>query len=154
VDIDAFRLEKAREIGANYVVNMSEGGAAARLMELTGGDGADLVIEAVGTFRETQNPAPVALALETVRQTGRILMLGQGDQKAGIHWRTLVWKEAKIITSRTSRGVFPRVLRMMAEGRLRPQAAVTHRISLEEMPSIFRLMDEGSPGLIKALVKM
>jgi len=152
VDVDPFRLGKAVEIGASHAVNASEAHAAERLLELTGGDGADLVIEAVGSFRETSNPPPVALALEVVRQAGRILLLGQGEHSAGIHWRTLVWKEARIITSRTSRGVFPRVLRMMQEGRLRPQAAVTHKISVEEMPALFRLMDEGSNGLVKALV--
>ncbi|MBN1809546.1 MAG: alcohol dehydrogenase catalytic domain-containing protein [Planctomycetes bacterium] len=154
VDVDPFRLQKALSLGASAAVDASAPGAADRILQLTDGDGADLVIEAVGAFSETPNPPPVALALAVVRQAGRILLLGQGGHSAGIHWRTLVWKEAVILTSRTSRGVFPRVLRMMQQGLLRPRAAVTHRISLEEIPSVFRLMDEGSPGLIKALVEM
>lgn len=153
VDVDDFRLERARRIGATHVINGMKEKVAEKVLELTEGDGADLVIEAVGHFEETAlNPPPVETALEVVRQAGRILMLGQGDQRPGIHWRTLVWKEAEILTSRTSRGVFPRVLRMMEEGRLKTEAVVTHRVGVDETPELFRMYEEKAPGLIKALV--
>lgn len=48
VDLDARKLEWAREFGASHSVNASEGDPVEAIKELTGGFGADVVIEAVG----------------------------------------------------------------------------------------------------------
>ena len=153
VDVDDFRLERARALGAAQTVNAVKEEALGVVLEVTEGEGADLVIEAVGHYERTPlNPPPVEMALAMVRQAGRILLLGQGDERPGIHWRSLVWKEAEILTSRTSRGVFPRVIRMMREGRLRTDLLVTHRLRVEETPGLFARYDRGERQVLKALV--
>jgi alcohol dehydrogenase len=48
IDIDANRLEVARQFGATATVDSSEGGAAEQVMRLTGGRGVETAIEAVG----------------------------------------------------------------------------------------------------------
>jgi S-(hydroxymethyl)mycothiol dehydrogenase len=48
VDIDDRKLEWARRFGATHTVNSSTEDAVARIRELTGGFGADVVVEAVG----------------------------------------------------------------------------------------------------------
>src|SRR5262249_3148153 len=48
IDLDASRLEKALEFGADITIDNSKEDAVARVMELTGGLGADVAIEAVG----------------------------------------------------------------------------------------------------------
>ena len=48
VDIMQKRLDKALELGADYVINGKEEDTVARIRELTGGKGADLGIETAG----------------------------------------------------------------------------------------------------------
>ena len=48
VDIDPRKLEWAKQFGANHVINSRETDPVERIQELTGGNGADVVIEAIG----------------------------------------------------------------------------------------------------------
>src|SRR5580658_5683366 len=55
VDVDPRKLEWARQFGATHVVNSREADPVAEIQALTGGNGADVVIEAVGrpdTYRQ------------------------------------------------------------------------------------------------------
>ena len=65
----ARRLETARQMGATTTLNASETDVAAAVRELTGGIGADVVIDAGNT------PATFALALELAREKGRVVVL-------------------------------------------------------------------------------
>jgi S-(hydroxymethyl)mycothiol dehydrogenase len=48
VDVDPRKLEWARQFGATHVINSRETDPVERIQELTGGNGADVVIEAIG----------------------------------------------------------------------------------------------------------
>jgi len=48
IDVDENRLQVARSLGATKSVNSADGGAVRKVMDLTGGAGVDVAIEAVG----------------------------------------------------------------------------------------------------------
>lgn len=154
VDLDPFRLELAKALGATDVINAGERDPAAAVRELTGGRGADLAIEAVGSFREVPGRRPpVTAAVGSIRNGGRVLVLGQGAGEQPVGWRDFVWKEAEIVASRVSRGEFPRALALVASGRMPAGRLVTHEMPVEEAPEAFRMLDEGRPGTVKILLR-
>jgi threonine dehydrogenase-like Zn-dependent dehydrogenase len=74
VGAPAIRLEMARTLGADEVVDISLYGAAervARVQELTAGRGSDVTIEATGV------PAAVREGMQMTRDAGRLVVVGQ-----------------------------------------------------------------------------
>jgi len=154
VDLDPSRLELAKKLGASDVVDVRTADPVARIRELTGGDGADLAFEAVGAWREVPGRRPpVTAAAESIRNGGRVLVLGQGPDEQPVAWKSFVWKEAEIIASRVNRGEFPRAIALVASGRLPVGEMVTHEMSVEQAPEAFRMLDEHAPGAVKILLR-
>jgi alcohol dehydrogenase len=124
VDRDRHRLDKARELGATRTVDTWDGQAVRRIQEFTAGAGADVVIEAVGS------PAAFELCQSVVGPGGRIANIGVHGQPVELHLESL-WDRNITLTTRLVDTVStPRLLRMVASGRLRPGALVTHRFDL------------------------
>ncbi len=154
VDVDDFRLEKARRLGAAIAVNAAERDPVEAVREFSGGEGANRVIEAVGHWKEIEGrDPPMCQAVEMVRSGGRITVLGQGNEKCPIPFKQFVWKETEIIASRVSRGEFPRAIRLMAEGRLRPAELATHTMPIGRVQEAFERSASGERGTIKVLLR-
>lgn len=156
VDISDFKLALAQKVGADITVNSTKEDAVETVKKWTGGDGADLVLEAVGEaeLEVTGGKAPVAQAVEMIRSGGRITLLGQGPHSYGVHWKTLVWKEAVIRTSRVSKGEFPRVIAAMAAGRYDTSVLLSAEYNLEETAKAFELVNKEPPDVLKVMVKV
>jgi 2-desacetyl-2-hydroxyethyl bacteriochlorophyllide A dehydrogenase len=153
VDIHPFRLEKARRLGADHVINAAQEDPVARVAEITEGAGLDCVIECIGHYHELQGRhPPVAQAVEMIRNGGRIVTTGLGEQLTPVHFKTLVLKEAEIIASRVTRGEFPRALRLMARGLLHPDLLITDRMPLRQVASAFEILDREEAGTIKIIL--
>jgi threonine dehydrogenase-like Zn-dependent dehydrogenase len=135
-------------------LNVRDADPVAAVLGLTGGEGVDLAFEAVGSFADLPGRRPpVTSATESVRSGGRVLVLGQGNREQPVAWRPLVWKEAEIITSRVSRGEFPRAIALVASGRVPAGRLVTHEMGIAEAPRAFRMLDEGAHGVVKILLR-
>src|SRR5207237_8037570 len=70
VDLDARKLELARDFGATHIVDASKEDAVARIRELTDGNGADVCVEAVG------NPAVLEQAFFARDLAGTVVQVG------------------------------------------------------------------------------
>lgn len=152
-DLLPVRLETAQELGADVVVNLHEEDAVARVMELTNGVGVDVVIEAVGHFHTVGNQeAPLAQAVGMIRNGGRIVTCGLGEQLTALHFKTLVIKEASIIASRVTLGEYPRAIRMMAKGLLHPELLITHNMPMRNVTEAFSIVDRDDPDTIKIVL--
>jgi threonine dehydrogenase-like Zn-dependent dehydrogenase len=152
-DIQSFRLETARKLGAEYAINIEQEDPVARVMEITQGEGADCVIECVGHFHEIAGrAAPLQQAVQMIRNGGRIVTCGLGDQLSPVHFKTLVIKEATMIASRVTLGEFPRAIRLMAKGLLHPELHVTHKLPLHEISTVFAQVDQEDPHTIKVVL--
>ncbi len=87
------KLEKARELGAEETVDASEVSAAERIREITGGEGADVVFECVGTG-ETMREASASLG-----RRGRLLFVGYSPDSFTVHPIQLVVFEQRVMGS-------------------------------------------------------
>jgi len=120
----AHRQEAARKLGADHVV--SPDGLDALLKDLTGGKGANVVIEATG------NPAVMAQALEIAAFKGRVGYIGidvgrEAPAKLGL----IQSKELSITGSIGSPGVWPDTLRFMANKGIDLSPLVTNTFDVD-----------------------
>lgn len=152
-DIQPFRLETARKLGADYTLNITQEDPVKRVMEITQGVGVDCVIEAVGHYHIVEGQeAPLAQAVQMIRTGGRIVTAGLGEQLTAVHFKTLVIKEAKIIASRVTLGEFPRAMRLMAKGLLHPELLVTHQLAMRDVATAFEKVDREDPSTLKVVL--
>jgi alcohol dehydrogenase len=127
IDLADSRLERAREFGADETINNSSENAVERVMEVTDGLGADVVMEAVGV------PATFELCTELVRPGGRVANIGVHGQPATLHLETLWIKSITITTGLVDTSSTPTLLKLVSEGRLDPTGFATHRFGLNEI---------------------
>lgn len=154
-DLQPFRLETARKLGADYAIDITEADPIERVMEITQGVGVDCVIEAVGHYHVVEGQeAPLAQAVNMIRTAGRIVTAGLGKQLSAVHFKTLVLKEAQIIASRVTLGEFPRAIRLMAKGLLHPELLVTEQVAMRDVATAFEKVDREDPSTIKVVLNV
>jgi threonine dehydrogenase-like Zn-dependent dehydrogenase len=152
-DLQPFRLETARKLGVDHAIDVTQEDPVARVMDITAGVGVDCVIEAVGHYHSVEGQeAPLAQAVRMIRNGGRIVTAGLGEQLSAIHFKTLVLKEGRIIGSRVTLGEFPRAIRLLAKGLLHPEMLVTDQIPMREIGTAFEKVDHGDPSTIKVVL--
>jgi len=152
-DLQPFRLETARKVGAEVAINIEHEDPLDRVMEITRGVGADCVIECVGHYHEVAGrEAPLQQAVKMIRTAGRVVTAGLGEQLSAVHFKTLVIKEAQIIASRVTLGEFPRAIRLMSKGLLHPDLLVTEQMPMRDVTAAFAKVDREDPSTIKVVL--
>ena len=146
-DIDAARLDKALELGADHIVNISREDPAALIRSLGDGLGADLVVDATGVSAALQQ------ALDLVRPLGSIAKVGWGPQPLGFSLDPLVAKAVTLYGcfSHTWK-TWERVLSLFASGRLAPSAVLGGVYQLDDWEEAFSAMEEGRN--IKSVIRL
>jgi alcohol dehydrogenase len=127
IDLADARLAQAREFGADITINNGVEDARAAVMELTGGLGVDVAVEAVGV------PETFELCAELVRPAGRVANVGVHGRAATLHLETLWIRDVTITTGLVDAVSTPMLLRLIEGGRLDPTAFATHRFALGDV---------------------
>jgi alcohol dehydrogenase len=134
IDLSDARLEKALEFGADVAINNGREDAVAKVMELTGGLGADVAIEAVGV------PQTFELCADLIRPGGRLANVGVHGKCVTLHLEKLWIRDVMITTGLVDTNTTPQLLRLIEGGRLDPTVFATHRFPLagaEEAYAVF-----------------
>ncbi len=126
IDLADARLAKAKEFGADVTINNGREDAIKKVMELTGGLGADVAIEAVGV------PATFELAAELVRPGGTVANIGVHGEPVTLHLEKLWIKDVTITTGLVDSRTIPQLLSLIQGGRLDPTIMATHRFPIED----------------------
>ena len=113
--------------------------------ESAGDQRADVVFDATGSA------AAMAASLTHVDTGGRLVFVGLSRDPVCIDDSLFHRREVTLFASRNSFGLFPRIIRMMEEGRIDTSHWVTDRLSLAEVASQFHALP-GRRTLIKAIV--
>jgi 2-desacetyl-2-hydroxyethyl bacteriochlorophyllide A dehydrogenase len=93
VDIDDQRLQTARILGAETVIDARSQDVVAAVLEVTGGDGAHVVVEASGA------PGSPEIAVQSTRRGGRVLIVGLQPTPVEIDLFALTTREVEIRTA-------------------------------------------------------
>jgi L-gulonate 5-dehydrogenase len=152
-DIHASRLEIARKLGAEYTIDVTQEDPVARVLDITHGEGVDCVIETIGHYHTFEGQdAPLEQAVQMIRNGGRIVTVGLGEQRSDIYFKAFVLKEAVLIGSRVTMGEFPRAIRLMRKGLLHPELLITHQIAMRDVPAAFDKVDREEPETLKIVL--
>jgi (R,R)-butanediol dehydrogenase/meso-butanediol dehydrogenase/diacetyl reductase len=142
------RREAAKVCGAEEVVDPLVEDAEKRGLELTGGEGFDLVVECAGI------PATALLAGRLARTRGRVTLMGVFDKPAALDLTDVVFREKTITGSMSGYGMYEETIRMMANPLFRADALITERIGLDQLVARgYRGLLEEKDHHIKTLVR-
>jgi alcohol dehydrogenase len=147
IDLADSRLDGARRFGADTTINNGLEDAVAQVMELTDGLGADVAFEAVGV------PSTFELATELIRPGGRLANIGVHGKAATLHLEKLWIRDVTVTTGLVDTFSIPRLLRLIASGRLDPSMFATHRFALGDTMSAYdTFADAANTGALKVVL--
>ena len=148
IDLADSRLESARGFGADITINNGHQDPVSEIMELTGGLGVDVAVEAVGV------PSTFELASELIRPGGHVANIGVHGHSATLHLEKLWTRDVTITTGLVDTHTIPRLMSLVAGGRLDPTVFATHRFALDDAMSAYdTFADAASTGALKVVLE-
>ncbi|MBR7653427.1 zinc-dependent alcohol dehydrogenase family protein [Brucella oryzae] len=127
IDMDPARLELAKQFGATDVVQVGSEDAVAQIMEMTGGAGVDVAIEAVGI------PATFDICQKIISAGGNIANVGVHGKPVQLHIEELWIKNINISMGLVCTNTTPMLLKTLGSDKVNPGKLVTHRFRLDEI---------------------
>lgn len=147
------RQELARRFGADVIVDPSKGDPVGEILKLTGGEGVDAAIEAVGL------PVTFEGCIRATRPGGVISNVGYHGE-AGDSLRIPLPEFGFGMANKTIRGVLcpggrermTRLLRVLESKRFDPTPMTTHRFGFGDVIKAFHMMETKEDGILKPLI--
>ncbi len=144
-DLNDMRLELATRMGAQVTLNPARDDVLARIGELTGGQGVDLVCEMSG------HPSGHAQAFAAARSGGRVNMLGTPTRPTEVDFaRDVIFKGLTLygVTGRKMYSTWHQMVRLIRHSQLDPRPVVTHRFPLEQIGEAIAVIKDGKAGKV------
>jgi propanol-preferring alcohol dehydrogenase len=140
VDIVKEKLDAAKKLGAEFIINALEENPSARIKEFTNGEGVDVAIQT------TPIPKLTEQALESVGKGGRVLVVGWGTKEAMLQINTMdiLVKEAKImgVVGGTKQNLVE-LVELARSGKIK--SIVSHKIPLDQINSGIEMLRKNIP---------
>ena len=152
VDIDSRKLEWAKEFGATHVINSRETDPVERIQELTGGNGADVVIEAIG------RPETYLQAFYARDLAGTVVLVGvpTPDMRLEAPLLDIFGRGGALKSSWYGDCLperdFPMLTDLYLQGRLPLDKFVSETIALDQVEPAFAKMERGE--VLRSVVKL
>jgi S-(hydroxymethyl)mycothiol dehydrogenase len=152
VDVDPRKLEWARQFGATHVINSRETDPVERIQELTGGNGADVVIEAIG------RPETYLQAFYGRDLAGTVVLVGvpTPDMRLEAPLLDFFGRGGALKSSWYGDCLperdFPMLTDLYLQGRLPLDKFVSETIALDQVESAFAKMERGE--VLRSVVKL
>jgi 2-desacetyl-2-hydroxyethyl bacteriochlorophyllide A dehydrogenase len=138
----------SRAYGATDTINVADVDVTQTVAELTGGTGADVVIETSGF------PASSAVVLDVVRKEGKVAHIGWANDLPPLPVIPIMAKTLTVfgVGGNGGRGQYERSLELVRSGRVDLEPMVTHRFSLDDVATAFETASSKADGAIKVVV--
>ena len=150
VDRIPTRLEMARKMGADVVINSAEQDVVAEVRRLTGG-GADVAIEALG------QQATFESALRCIRPGGTLSSLGVYSSHLQLPLDAFAagLGDHKLVTSLCPGGKerMRRLMSIVASGRVSTRPLLTHSYRLDQIEEAYELFGHQRDGVLKVAIR-
>src|ERR1700692_293956 len=151
VESDFVRTRMSKRMGADIVLNQNEVDVVAEIKRLTGGEGVDVAIEALGTQATFEN------ALRVIRAGGTLSSLGVYSGTLSIPPDSFAAGLAnqKIITTLCPGGKerMRRLIELVRHGRLDLVPLITHTFPRDNIVEASNLFGKRLDGVIKVAIK-
>jgi L-gulonate 5-dehydrogenase len=145
-DIIDSRLDKAKELGADAIVNPSKEDLSQATRNFAGEEGVDIVVEAVG------NPTLIDAALGIVTRGGRIVVLGMDKASTRLSEFNFVRTELDIRGSVLNNNKFPQVVEWLEQGKIDPAAMITAKYPVERIDEAFAAVAANPQEYLKVMI--
>ncbi|MCE5194764.1 MAG: zinc-dependent dehydrogenase [Nitrospiraceae bacterium] len=148
-DMIQFRLNKAKELGADETIDVSKDNLMDALKELTHGDMADIVI--VGP----NSASAMTQGIESAAPGGKVIFFtpAKPDEKLVIDPNEIYFKDINIITSYScGPDDTKEALKLIKQGAVKADKLITHRFPIEKTAEAFRLTAEAKDSLKSVVV--
>lgn len=146
-DVFDNRLEKARELGADYTINAKDEDVVARVRELTNGNGADIVFETAG------RPETIAQNVFNVRRGGVIVQVGTTATPVPYQFNELGKIEADIRSVFRYRNIFPLAIKLLEKGAIDLKAVGPNIFDFEDVAEAFDTAINKGNEVVKCILK-
>jgi L-iditol 2-dehydrogenase len=136
-NIDRERLTMAKQLGADYTVDITEQDLAALINELTCGRGADVTLECSGAARAAND------ALVLTRKFGHYTQIGLFGKPIQIDFEKICYRELKVTGSLGSTWTsWEKAIQLMASGKVNTRDLVSHVMPITEWEKAFKMFED------------
>lgn len=148
-DILDGRLKKALDFGAKGVINSKENNIVEKAMEITGGNGFDVCVEACGSSVTFLN------CIDCAAFAANIILIGNGKRETTFLHSILLKKELNVFGSRNSlKSDFMDVIDIIASGRVDVMKMVSDIYQMDKADDAFKALANNQGDLCKVLVNI
>lgn len=168
VDILEYRLRTARETTGAITIDASKVDPVDEIRKLTGGRGADVVIEAIGmeahrsTLEKISNAVHLQAGttdalekcLSAVRRCGRVSVLGvYGTKYANFPLGQMVDKGVRVQLGQAPvQNYIDELMQLVVQGKVRLNDIISHRISLNQAPHGYKVFNDKEENCTKVVL--
>jgi L-iditol 2-dehydrogenase len=134
---EGMRFQKARELGADFTINVEKENPIEKVLQLTGELGSDILIETSGSGRA------ISQAFEMVRRLGRICAIGiSGKEEISIPYDRGIFKALRYdFCFSSSWTAWEKAIGLVSKGLLPAGKLITHKLPLEKWEEAFHLLE-------------
>lgn len=143
IDTKDARLEIAKKLGADIVLNPKTANVVEEVRKLTGGYGCDVYIHDSG------HPSGVIQGLEMIRKHGTFVEFSVFGQETSVDWSIIGDRKELTIYGAHISGLdgYPIAIRTLAEGLIKVDDIVTHKFPLREWKKAFDMAYAGDESI-------
>jgi len=146
-DINEFRLDVARKLGADKVVNPLKSDLRETILKETKNRGADVTFEAVGyaqTFLD---------GVSITKTGGHLVAVGNLEKTAEFNLQELVARELTFTGSYASSGEFRDCVDLVASGKINVEPLISDVLPLKDGPGAFERLLKAEENLLKIVLE-
>lgn len=148
VDLDDYRLEVAKRLGASNIINDRDNGAVKSILQMTNQKGVDVAVEAVGT------PEAFNTCQAIIAPGGHIANIGVHGKSVSLHLEKLWDRNITLTTALVDTSTTPTLLKMFENGKLNPSHLITHHFDLKEILKAYEVFgDPARQHSLKVILK-
>lgn len=148
IDLVQERLDFAKSVGVEYVINSGKENLVERIQEITGGEMCHQVMECTGAN------ACIRSCLDIVSNAGRVTFTGWPHNETSLPTDVITKKEIDIRGARTSAGEFEEALELISTGKVDMPKILTKVVSVDEAAATVVDIEKNPGNYMKVVVKL
>ena len=145
-DVDPTRLALAEKLGADRTILATGAALTEEILRETGGNGVDIVLEAVGR-EET-----IVAAIDCVRKGGTVSLVGNISPQVTLPLQKVVSRQIRLQGSCASAGEYQQAIDLIASGKINVDLLITAVAPLSDGPAWFERLHAREPNLMKIVL--
>lgn len=147
MDLEDYKLEVAKQHGADEVVNPRKTDVVKYVLDATGGRGVDVSFEAVGATD------PIRTAIASTKKGGTVTLIGNIRPEIELPLQSIVTREIRLQGSCASNGEYPECIALMSKGLIDVSPMMTAKAPLSEGASWFDRLYAHEPNVMKIVLE-